>query len=301
MDLEDLRVFLVVVDTGSVIAAAKRLGITRSRLRRRVESLESDTGTALLHRTALGTTPTEAGRTLAAEGAEILADADDLVGRLRGDGAMPRGRLRIVGTPGMPPEVLSMALGLMRAHVPEVRLHLDLHPDGECLLPDEADIAIVLKRRPAEASHVAFVLKQVQVQLLATPAYLAARGRPGSLEDLGGHDLFSWASSDWDPDVLPLRSGATFRATPAAVIQNILELRHCAEQSLCIALAPEGLPGPEPHLVPVLPDLVGAEIPLWMVFPEAVARLPKVRALIESARAVTGSLVEAALSPAASE
>jgi DNA-binding transcriptional LysR family regulator len=288
LELEDLRAFVAVVETGSVVAAAKLLGRSRSRVRRSVETMEVMSGTSLLHRTPSGAAPTEAGRELQRDGRRILSDADDLMNRIRDEGALPRGVLRIAAPPGMPLETTAVVVSFLRANFPDVRLHLDTSLHAERLLPEQADVALVLGGRPGKDSDVRFVLRQVPVRLLASPLWLERFGPVHSLDDLEGHALFSWTSPDWEPDAVPLRSGGQLRVLPAVTFANIVDLRHCAEQGLCVAFAPDPIPGPS--LVPVLPDVVGADLPLCLVFPAAVARLPKVRAMIELARGLAGSL-----------
>lgn len=68
MDLEELRAFLTVVDTGSFLAAADSLGVSRTTLRRRVGSLEARAGVTLLESTSQGAVLTEAGQLLAKRG-----------------------------------------------------------------------------------------------------------------------------------------------------------------------------------------------------------------------------------------
>ena len=72
MDLEELRSFLAVVETGSFLAAATNLGVARATLRRRVDALEARAGVPLLERTARGVTVTEAGSVLMARGRQVV-------------------------------------------------------------------------------------------------------------------------------------------------------------------------------------------------------------------------------------
>lgn len=78
-DLDELRAFLAVVETGSVAAASDQLSVPRSTLRRRLDALEQRVGVALLWMDASGAHPTPAARLLVTEGAALIASYENLV------------------------------------------------------------------------------------------------------------------------------------------------------------------------------------------------------------------------------
>ena len=82
-DLDELRAFLAVIEAGSMKAAAADLGVPRSTLRRRLESLEQRVGVTLLWTDATGAYPTPAARLLLTDGAALLASYDALVDQAR--------------------------------------------------------------------------------------------------------------------------------------------------------------------------------------------------------------------------
>src|SRR6266853_3520092 len=93
LDIEDLQTFVAVADAGGVSAAARRLGVSKSIVSRRLFRLESELGVQLLARTTRGAALTEAGVTLREHAARACAEIDiaretilpagDLRGRLR--------------------------------------------------------------------------------------------------------------------------------------------------------------------------------------------------------------------------
>jgi DNA-binding transcriptional LysR family regulator len=101
MDLEELRAFLDVVETGSFLAAAKSLGVSRTTLRRRVEALEARAGVPLLKSTPQGILLTEAGEVLAQRGRIMMQEST-------WSGEEPRARWRSCrntsSSPGRPRE-----------------------------------------------------------------------------------------------------------------------------------------------------------------------------------------------------
>ena len=115
MDLEELRAFLTVAETGSFLAAEQRLGMPRATLRRRVEALEARAGVPLLHRSRQGVSLTVAGMSLAERGGLVAQEAAALVASVRELGREPAGLLRVQLPPGMPPQILAQLFAAIRA------------------------------------------------------------------------------------------------------------------------------------------------------------------------------------------
>src|SRR3954454_21058523 len=95
MDLNATRMFVAVVQVGSLSAAATRLGTPLPTLSRRIRDLERHLGVQLLERSARGTKLTDAGARLydhASRGIEALLEAEQAV---VSDQARLKGRLRL--------------------------------------------------------------------------------------------------------------------------------------------------------------------------------------------------------------
>jgi DNA-binding transcriptional LysR family regulator len=133
MDLEWIRSYLVVIEEGSLNAAANRLGVAQSSLTRRLQALEQELGGTLLERSPRGIAPTAAGQDFAREMAGVLAAFDAGVGavrqRLRGQTSLFRvGYLLSAATTFVNP-----ALARVRARHPETRVQLLDQSPGEQL------------------------------------------------------------------------------------------------------------------------------------------------------------------------
>jgi DNA-binding transcriptional LysR family regulator len=77
IDLDDLISFVEVVESGGFNRAAKRLGISKSIVSRRIARLEVELGIRLLSRTTRGISPTEAGLEFKARSERILAELEE--------------------------------------------------------------------------------------------------------------------------------------------------------------------------------------------------------------------------------
>lgn len=132
MDLEELRAFLAVADSGSFLTAAKSLRLSRATLRRRIDQLEARAGVMLVDRTRTGVLLTEAGTMLAGRGRLMVQEASALIESVREVGAEPAGVLRILLPVGLPPHLLTPLLGFVRARYPRIsyRVHFSDDPVG---------------------------------------------------------------------------------------------------------------------------------------------------------------------------
>jgi DNA-binding transcriptional LysR family regulator len=72
--LEKLRLFLVILEEGSLRRAADRLRISQSAITRQIQSLELELGGQVLERTSAGVRPTKGGQALAERAKRLLAD-----------------------------------------------------------------------------------------------------------------------------------------------------------------------------------------------------------------------------------
>jgi DNA-binding transcriptional LysR family regulator len=199
LDLNDVALFLRVVQTRSFTAAARERGLPVSTVSRRIARLESALGTRLLERTTRSLTLTDAGRTYfgyAVRAVEDLGQGTDRVRQLQKE---PHGRLRILAplTLGAP---VASVLYTYLATYPGVSVELDLADRGRRadLLADEAfDIAILTGKVESTDAFVARELWQSSRKLLyASPRYLEARGTPRKVADLARHACIATRAAD---------------------------------------------------------------------------------------------------------
>lgn len=289
MDLDELRAFVAVAETGSIVAAARSLGFARATLRRRLDELEARAGVPLLHRTAHGAIPTEAGAVLAARGRRILQEANALLSSVREVGAEPRGELRFVFPVGLPPDSVTTLLSALQRKYP--RLHFRIHYSEDPLagLLEDVDVAVHFGSRRPSGSWVSYELFRVHERLLASPDYLERHGVPKDAEDLNTHTLLAWDGPDSDPSAWPTRQGAILRVAPQMISPDIHMLRRAAAAGMGIAFLPDReIPGAEnsgDRLVPVLPELIGRQRALQAVVPAVLSEIPRIQAVLNEIRA----------------
>jgi DNA-binding transcriptional LysR family regulator len=122
MNIDDVRAFVAVVDSGSVGRAALKLNLTQPAVTRRVQRLEESLGVTLLDRESKPARPTRAGEGAYARCMAVLRAADTLTRETRPD--LMNGALRIGVSLGIAECVFTPALDVIRARFPDIALHL---------------------------------------------------------------------------------------------------------------------------------------------------------------------------------
>jgi DNA-binding transcriptional LysR family regulator len=145
--LEKLRLFLVVLEEGSLRRAAERLRISQSAITRQLQLLELDLGGRVLERTSSGVRPTNGGHALAAKAKILLVDYDSAMAEVR---RLVRGeseRLRIGYIASAVQEYLGPALAVLRRAYPKLKVKMLDQTPGEMIIAlrqGEIDLALTL-------------------------------------------------------------------------------------------------------------------------------------------------------------
>ena len=123
MDIEDLSTFVEVADAGGVSAAARRLGVSKSIVSRRLFRLEAELGVQLLARTTRGAALTEAGATFREHAARIHAEIEAARETILPEGEL-RGRLRIAMPLSFGPTHFAPMVAEMARRHPQIHIHM---------------------------------------------------------------------------------------------------------------------------------------------------------------------------------
>lgn len=267
MDLDELRAFVAVVDSGSFKSAAAAAGQPRGTLRRRVDALEQRVGVPLLRRSRSGVDTTQAGLRLLRHGRQLLSEAGSLMRTLR---ALELRKERVrVGLPlGFPPQGLLRMTQFIERSLPQLRLELHFSASPvEDLLP-RLDLALDFKLPPPNKHVQSMPLVEFHSGLVASESYLARHGTPHSLHELSAHRLLSWVPADQGGTRWPLVRGGSIPVDPVMSSHDFQLLRQLAADDAGIALLPDtNLPKLDPadrKLVRVLPKQVGGKRRLYL-------------------------------------
>ncbi|MGN6381577.1 MAG: LysR family transcriptional regulator [Dyella sp.] len=185
--LDDMRLFVATLDTGSFTAAADRLGLSKQFISRRVMALEEQLGARLLVRTTRHLRPTDLGRAYAEQARRILQQVEELDQAITGAEQSARGRLRITAPMSFGTMHLSPLLAQFLATYPQVAIELDLSDRTVDLLGEGYDLAIRIGAL-ADSSMIARSIAPVDLVLCCSPGYLARRPEPTTPAELATHE-----------------------------------------------------------------------------------------------------------------
>ncbi|VTU26271.1 LysR family transcriptional regulator [Variovorax sp. PBL-E5] len=277
MDWDNLRFFLELARSGTLMSASRRLAVDHTTVARRIQALEKEVGTPLFSREADGHRLTEAGRRLQPQ-AEAMESAFRTV-----ESATPAsheglsGLVRIGTTEGLGTVVLAPQLALFAQAHPKLVIDLLAMPRLVHLSRREADIVISLER-PARGPVVVTKLTDYTLRLYASARYLAAHPRIATREDLRGHTFISYVDDLlfskelqfldelYRPDSFALRS------------TSILAQHRATAAGAGIAVLPAFIAESDKSLRRVLPEEANFTRTFWMSVPAETKHLARMQA-----------------------
>jgi len=191
--LTQLETFVAVVGRGSLSAAAQAEGVAPAMIGRRLDALEERLGVKLLLRTTRKISLTFEGSAFLEDCQRILHDVQSAEASVSAGGVKASGHLRVSAPAGFGRRHVAPLVPVFAAMHREVMVTLDLTDRMVDLVNEGFDCAVRLGELP-DSSLVSLRLGETRRVCVAAPAYLAARGRPETLEDLAQHDCLSLGS-----------------------------------------------------------------------------------------------------------
>jgi DNA-binding transcriptional LysR family regulator len=283
--LDELAVFVAIVEAGSLVNAARRLRRSPPAVTRALGALEDRIGLRLVERTTRRLAPTEAGSALADRARSLLANYDEAM--LGVSQAPVRGVLRITAPVQFGRRHVAPIVSAFLNEYPEARVELSLNDRNVDLIEEGLDLAVRIGPL-ADSSLVARQVGSVRRVVVASPEYLARRGVPLTPPDLAAHDtIFGMARSsarEWRFG--PSARGAIVRLSPRLLVDDV-------EAQLQAAQAGRGIARPLSYqvteqlaagsLIRLLQDFEPEPLPVQLVTLSRGHMAPKIRAFLDSA------------------
>jgi DNA-binding transcriptional LysR family regulator len=286
-DLNDFRLFVEVVDQKGFAAAARRLGVPRSRLSRRIAMLEDSLGVRLVHRSTRSFAITEIGREFYRHCVAMTVEAEaaeEVIHRMR---AKPRGVVRV----SCRSSLISFQIGEMIARF------LEAYPDVEVILEstnrlvdvihEGFDLAIRVRFPPLDDSDLVIrKLADSPQRLVASPSVIKRTTQPltpADLSRLPSLAVNAGAEYEWRLDG-PGGASATIRHTPRFITQDMVALRLAALRGIGVCQFPSFIVADDVRsgrLIDLLPEWSPKSGIIHVAFPSRRGQLPSVRTLIE--------------------
>jgi DNA-binding transcriptional LysR family regulator len=290
--LDELQVLVAILDTGSMAAAARKLGRSPAAVTRELSALEVRAGARLLERSTRRLTPTEAGLRLAEQARRLLADYETAL--LPEAAGTPRGLLRIAAPNVFGRRHVAPVVTRFLAAQPAVQVELLLSDRNVDLIEESVDAAVRIGA-VSSMSVVARPLGKVARVTVASPAYLERRGTPRKPADLADHELIMSTSvrsvAEWR-----FKAGArehVVRYSPRLRMNDVEAVLGAACDGFGIARALSYQVEPllrSGSLQRVLDDYEPEPLPVQLVMPSSRHMPPRLRAFVDFAVAQLAAL-----------
>ncbi|PZU83503.1 MAG: LysR family transcriptional regulator [Shinella sp.] len=277
--------FVQSAETGSYVAAGRKLGLSASAVGKAVARLEQRLEVRLFHRNTRNMTLTEEGRLFLERCRRIFEEVEAAEAELAQSNRTPRGRLR-VSLPLVGMLLTPVMADFMRAW-PEVQLDLDF-TDRLVDVIEEGFDAVVRTGQPSDSRLMSRNVGRFRLKIVASPSYLARWGVPETPDDLENHQCLHQRSPStgklrpWpfahaerrEKIVLPERMSAT-------AVDPLIELAMDGMGIACLPPFAIRRAIAEGRLVPILDEWISETDQFNVLWPASRQITPKLRAFID--------------------
>lgn len=185
--LENIRVFMRTVESGSFSQAARVLRLSSAVASYRIRMLEEHLGCRLLMRTTRRMSVTEAGRIFYERCVDVIEALERAESSVADRGGAPRGVLKVTAPLGLGRRVIAPMLAGYRSKHPETEVRLRLSDHLLDLVQEAVDVAVRMARLD-DSTFTQRKIADVTRVICAAPGYLEAQGEPEAPEDLLRHE-----------------------------------------------------------------------------------------------------------------
>lgn len=285
--IEDIRLFLRVLDLGSISAAARTLDLSAAVASQRLKRLEEGLGVSLLQRSTRQLKVTPEGAALAEQGRPLIEDLEALTSDLRQSAEDVSGTLRVTLPAAFGRQYISPLMPEFLARHPRLRLSIDLSDALLDLVSEGLDLGLRIGTLE-DSSLIARRLADNRRVLCASPDYLERRGVPEAPGDLEQHDCLLMVGAKGPRDrwtlISPegvettIRARGRFESNMGEVVRDAvlsgLGISLHSTWHVCDDLKAG-------RLKIVLPDYRIPDSGIYAVMPQRRLMLPRVRAFID--------------------
>ena len=282
LDLDQMATFVEVVRAGSFTAAAKRLGMPKSTVSKRVAELEDRLGARLLQRTTRSVAPTPAGSVYYERCRRLVEELLEAERAVAESGGRLRGPIRVTA-PWLLGEALSPVMERFLAAHPQVSIELRLADERVDLVAGGFDLAIRAGALP-DSTLVARRLGDVEHRICASPAYLEGRPPVQRPADLRAHDCLGFQAPVTQWTVERRGERVTVPVAGRYTVSSIALIRRAALAGLGVANLPQFVVEADlvaGRLVRLLPAWTADRGAVHLVYPSRRNLSARVAALVE--------------------
>ncbi len=284
-NLNDMMVFVLVVEGGSFTKAAERMGLPKSNISRKITRLEESLGIRLLERTTRQLHLTEAGTVYYQHCQRIREELDYAKASVNSLLDEPQGLIRVSASVTVGQQVISPNIQTFLEQYPKVNLELELTNRRVDLISEGLDVVIRVGELQ-DSTLIAKKLGKSQRGLYASPIYLAEHKpliNPQQLESHAvlymqtDHQKRQWSLHGNDKKV-------TIEVNPRLLINDFSSLLQSTQNGLGVSVLPDYIAQDsviKGQLKRVLPEWHLSEVDFYAVYPSHRGATPKVRAFLD--------------------
>ncbi len=278
MDWDDYQYFLAVAGSGSVSAAARKLGQSHSTVIRRLDKLEAALDVRLFERFQSGYVLTATGEELLSLLGPIDEGMQEVARRIGGRDAALQGSIRVTTTDTLLESLVLPAVAAFRLAYPGVQVQLAVDNRFVNLSRRDADVAIRPSNAPPD-NLVGRKLGSLRTAPYAAQAYLDRRGQSG-----GGWDSYDWVAPD--EALGHLRQAAWLRQhvppeRQVASVDSLLGMLGAVAAGMGAGMLLCLLADFRPGLVQLAPPEAALDTELWILSHPDLRRVQRIRAFTD--------------------
>lgn len=286
--LNDIEAFLLVLETGSISAAALRLGLAKSVVSKRITELEAALDAQLLHRSTRGITPTDRGEEFYRRAREFMCQLDGAVEAMAENDDQLTGQIHIAAPMSFGTMYLGPMLFDLTNRHPKLEISIELDDRKIDIEAAGFDLAI----RITQLKDIALIARKLAVSrrvVCCSPGYAGKHGLPQSLDDLADHRCIGYtyvhSGQLWQFEAKhPSAEVRSVVVRSQLVFNNGEAMRDAAAAGMGICLIPLFIAADalkDGRLINALPDETPTPDTIYALYPRQRQQSAKTRAVVE--------------------
>jgi DNA-binding transcriptional LysR family regulator len=284
-DLNDMMLFIAVIDAGSFTLAAQRLNIPKANISRKISRLEQQLGVILLERTTRSQHITDAGSQYLVHCRHISQEielAETSISELLTE---VKGQLRIGVSVGMGHDIIKPVLGQFMRQYPALNLQLNLLNSRVDLIEEGYDLVIRIGELE-DSRLVAKRLGKVARKIYTSPDYVKQHGEIKSIEQLSKASFLLMSSIQNNERLLLTSKEKQHELTvmPRMLVDDFLILKQMIIEGLGVSIMPDYMCEHElanAKLIQLLPSWGMLDVNVYALYPKHRLNVPKVKAFLD--------------------
>lgn len=286
IDLNDMVIFAKVAELKGISPAARALDMPKSKVSRRMVTLEKSLGARLLERSTRSVNVTEAGNIYLQHCKRVVEEASSALESVNQLTQTPKGHLRISASVTCGQQLIAPHLGQFMQCYPDIEIEMDLSNRRVDMIGEAYDL-VVRVGQPQDSTLVSKLLGKTWARLYASPDYLARNGKPATLAELAQHrklvmtddaHAYRWLLEDGEG------IQHSVDVNPVMGVNDLMTMRTVLINGAGIALLPDYLADESAkrgRLVVLFPQWRSSAIPFYVLYPSHMGLTRKARVWVD--------------------